>query len=226
MKTQTIVILCVCVVVVLDFLIIGFLVASYFTSQLIAQKNAKVMLVVAKHHYAKGTAIKDPEQMFEYREFLASDAPWGSIIELKALRDQTLTNDIQEGEPLVVDLLQETKKAPRSVLFGDLEPGKRAILVKTKARAGLIQVGSRVDVIYSNPDGGQKSEAKILLRNILVRAIEQPMLDDDNKIELVPLLVTLDVTPEEALVLAPIKETGNVTLTNRPKEDTKKLDVP
>ena len=41
-----------------------------------------------------------------------------------------------------------------------------------RKRAGFIQVGSRVAVIYSEPDGGQKAEAKTLLQNVLVRAVD------------------------------------------------------
>ena len=37
--------------------------------RLFEPRNKQVMVVVAKHDYPKGTAITDPEQMFELREF-------------------------------------------------------------------------------------------------------------------------------------------------------------
>jgi Flp pilus assembly protein CpaB len=223
MKPKTIVILC--------SLVLGFvcltccgLVASYLTSQLIAQKNMKVLLVVARHNYPNGAAINDPEEMFEIREFPASEAPAGYLTELKEVRDTTLTKDIREGEPVRIFHLERTQDALKSVLIDDAEPGKRAIEVKTLARGGFIKPGSRVDVIYSKSDGDIKAEAKILLQNTLVRAVERQMPDKGHKGGFVPVIVTLDVTPEEALVLAPLKEKGSITLIIRPK-DRKESDA-
>src|SRR6266404_292641 len=112
MKTRTIVILCVGGALCFGCLICGGLVASYLTSQLIAQKNKRVVLVVAKLDYPKGTIITDPEQMFELREILESDAPPGILTDLEDLQDQTLTNDIRKGEPVQHHYLEETKLEP------------------------------------------------------------------------------------------------------------------
>ena len=79
-----------------------------------------------------------------------------------------------------------------------------------------------MDVIFSKSDKDQLAEAKILLQNILVRAVERQLPANENRMELVPLIVTLEVTPEEALVLAPVKESGFITLVLRPKRDNDK----
>ena len=219
MKTQTIVILCVGAALGLSCLIIGGLVASYLTSQLIAQKNAKMMILVAKHNYPKGTAINNPEQMFEFREILQTDAPFGAISDLDFLKDRTLTDDIREGQTVVGTLLGD------KIFLGPLEAGKRAMAVKTKARGGFIFPGARVDVIHNKTNGAQKSEGKLLLQNILVLAVDEEPPFEKKKMELVRLIVTLEVTPEEALVLVPFTGTGNFTLIRRGPGDEQKMEV-
>jgi Flp pilus assembly protein CpaB len=218
-------------IVILGGVFLGFvcltsccLVASYLTSQLIAQKNARILLVVARHNYPSGTAINDPEEMFEIREFPASEAPAGCVTDLEDLRDRTLIKDIREGEPVLTFFLERSQEALKSMLINEPEPGKRAIEVKTLARGGFIKPGSRVDVIYSKSDGDVKAEAKTLLQNVLVRAVERQMPDRGHNGGFVSLIVTLDVTPEEALVLAPLKEKGSITLIIRPK-DRKESDA-
>jgi pilus assembly protein CpaB len=224
MKTQSIIILWVSIALGLGCLICGGLVASYLTSQLIAQRNKRVMVLVAKHNYPNGTAITDPQQMFELQSILEMDAPPFVVTELEELRDRTLTHDIHEGEPVVHFHLERTQDALKSMLVDEIDPGKRTIEVKTKARAGFIKPGSRVDVIFTKADGAAKPESKILLQNILVRAVEREVPDGMRNLELVPLLVYLDVTPEDALVLAPLKEKGNITLVLRPP-DAMKIDA-
>jgi pilus assembly protein CpaB len=216
MKTQSIIILWVSIALGFGCLICGGLVASYLTSQLIAQRNKRVMVLVAKHNYPNGTAITDPQQMFELQSILEMDAPPFVVTELEELRDRTLTHDIHEGEPVVHFHLERTQDALKSMLVDATDPGKRTIEVKTKARGGFIKPGSRVDVIFTKADGAAKPDTKILLQNILVRAVEREMLAEMRNMDFVPFIVTLDVTPEEALVLAPLKEKGTITLVLRP----------
>jgi pilus assembly protein CpaB len=224
MKTQNIIILWVSIALGFGCLICGGLVASYLTSQLIAQRNKRVMVFVAKHNYPNGTAITDPQQMFELQSILEMDAPPFVVTELEELRDRTLTHDIHEGEPAVHFHLERTQDVLKSMLVDEIDPGKRTIEVKTKARRGFIKPGSRVDVIFTKADGVAKPESKILLQNILVRAVEREVPDGMRNLELVPLVVYLDVTPEDALVLAPMKEKGSITLVLRPA-DAMKIDA-
>src|SRR5439155_23798932 len=97
MKTQTIVILWVCVAFGFLSLCVCGLVSSYLTSQLIAQKNRRVMLVVAKHNYPKGTAISNAEEMFELREIREADAPSGYLTEVEEQNRRILIKDIRES---------------------------------------------------------------------------------------------------------------------------------
>ncbi len=212
MKTQSIVILSVCVAFCFLCLVACGLVSSYLTSQLIAQKNAKVLLLVAKDNYPEGAAIKDPEEMFEFQEILARDAPVGFFSDLEDLRGLTLISGIRKGQPVLQGFVQKTKDTTKSVSIDHLAPGRRAIAIKTKGQWGFIEAGSRYDVIHIKSEDDPKEEAKMLFERILVRAVEREKPNKEGDMQLVPLIVTLDVTPEQALVLAALKEKGSIVL--------------
>jgi Flp pilus assembly protein CpaB len=218
MKTQTIVILCIGVAVAFVCLIFGGLVASYLTSQLIAQKNMRVLLVVARHNYPSGTAINDPEEMFEMREFFASDAPSGRVTELEELRGRTLTRDISEGEPL---LEGDSKLDPPG-------PGRKYLDLVVKARENSIRAGTRVDVILSKSKEDPKAET-IVLHGVLVRTVKsmlgQEVLEKEGKTDLVAIHVVLDVSlAEGAQFVASVKESKSFSFELRPSGDNKKVD--
>jgi len=218
MKPKTIIIVC--------SLVFGFvcltccgLVASYLTSQLIAQKNKRVLLVVARHNYPNGAAINDPEEMFELQEIREADAPSGFITELEELRGRTLTRDISEGEPLVEG---DSKLDPPS-------PGRKYLDLVVEARANSIRAGTRVDVILSKSKEDPKAET-IVLHDVLVRAVKpsmlgQEMLEKEGKTGFVALYVVLDVSPAEGAQLAgSVKKFHSSSFELRPSGDNKKVE--
>jgi Flp pilus assembly protein CpaB len=247
MKTQTVIILWVSGAFCLGCLICGGgLVASYLTSQLIAQKNKKVMLVVAKRDYPKGTEISDPEQMFELREFFDKDAPQAAVVDFDEgskglIRGSILMNDIHEGQPLQLIFLERPalKKLREDVnLHLKLDPpgpGKQHFRMIAKGREQFIKAGSRVDVIQKQSQEDPKAE-KILLHSALIRsatprsAILQKMQQKEEKKDSLPqYLVTLEITDEEAKVLqsameASLKEHEIPIFELRPGRDAKKVD--
>jgi Flp pilus assembly protein CpaB len=127
--------------------------------------------------------------------------------------------------------VQRTKNPGESALTDEVEPGKRSIRIFAKARGESIQAGNRVDVIYSKSDGDPKTEAKTLLRDILVRAVRplpetlrRRILEKEGKTDFVPLYVTLDVPAGEAEFLLSLKEPESINFELRPSGDNKKVD--
>jgi len=149
MKTQTAVILWVCVAFgVLSLCVCG-LVSSYLTSQLIAQKNRRVMLVVAKHNYPKGTAITNAQDVFELRDIRETDAPSGYLTEVEKLNRMILNQDILEGEPITISHLKDQNRVSlyQVVPVGKAGSGRQLILVIGEGREELVRVGTHIDVI-------------------------------------------------------------------------------
>jgi len=135
------------------------------------ERNKKVMLVVAKHDYPKGTTITDPEQMFELREFLEADGPFVAFENLDEVsQDFVLIDDIREGQPLTRKSVAFRIAKALMDLTSDDPPGPgRAYwaIIDAKAHQGSIRVGSRVDVIDKDPNG----ESKIVFHDVVVRYV-------------------------------------------------------
>lgn len=71
-----------------------------------------VFVLCAKQEYEQGTLVKDPESMFEVREFSKNELPRGSILEehLNSLRDCVLTKSLEKGEPLTSEMFRPMKE--------------------------------------------------------------------------------------------------------------------
>src|SRR5712692_3959868 len=85
------------------------LVASYLTTQLIAQKNATVKILYAKQKINAYTPIKNAKDMFEEKEVLQNQAPADAVTssEMDKLETFTLVKDIAENQPLVNSALKD-----------------------------------------------------------------------------------------------------------------------
>jgi len=99
------------------YAIVGFIIlvaaGGYLIVQLIAQRSTKVILLVAKGDYPKGTSIKEPKEMFEFFEIFLRDAPIGFITDFGELQDQTLTKDLRKAEPVQMMFLQISGTKPK-----------------------------------------------------------------------------------------------------------------
>jgi pilus assembly protein CpaB len=211
MKSKTMILMVVAVVCGLA--------ASYMTSRLLADRNEKVSILVAKQRLSAWTPVKNAEDMFELEEHTKNDVPKNAVTKFDSVRDQTVVRAMDKGEPLVAENLMDKTKAGLEAL---LPPGKRAVAVRTTAECvagGFVMPGSRVDVIHATRRGDKDSDSKVVLQNILVRAVDQQAMKPDDKPGLVPATVTMEVTPAEALVLARVKDTGTLTLALRAAGD-------
>jgi Flp pilus assembly protein CpaB len=199
------------------------LVASYLTSQLIAQKNQKVQLLVAKKAVNQWALIKSPEEMFEVREWPQSEAPSGFMSDIKELKDRQALKDIEQDKPVTTSMLVDKNKLGMEAL---LQQGTRGLAISVNvasAVAGFIQPGSKVDIVH-NIRSGSNSEAKMVLENVLVRAVDQQPVRPEDKAAMIPTTVTLQLTPEQSLKLCAYKDSGNLTLLLRPIGDDTKVD--
>jgi hypothetical protein len=236
----------ICIVFFTCIFLIIFSIGGVFIIRLIDQGNRqieprdeKVMVVVAKHDYPKGTIITDPEQMFEVREFLLADTPILRLSKVaEAGRSSILTKDIHEGQPLLLDSV-ELATFTGLIKVGKLEPpgpGREYFGIMTaQARQDSIRVGTRVDVFECKSKNEPKGESKILLHDALVRAVLpapsslQERLNKDGKTNLVALDVVVDISAQElGAFLASVKPDSVLFLLDlyevRPSIDTKKVD--
>jgi pilus assembly protein CpaB len=200
--------------------------ASYMTSKLLAERNKApvetpmVPVLVAKERIPAWQPIKEPERLFEIKQYPQDVAPPKAVGSFEELKDQQLNKPLDAGKPLTVqDLL--TKEQKEVAL--QIQPGQRAVAFKVNVEAmvaGYVLPGSRVDV--SVITRGADASARIFLQNMLVLAVDQT----DQAVKagevrtIVGQTVTLAATPEESLRLALAGSQGELRLLlRRPGED-------
>jgi pilus assembly protein CpaB len=194
------------------------LAAAYMTHSLFATKDDRVQILVAKQRFNSWTPIKSPEDMFEPDERPRGDVPKDAVTKFEAAKDHVLVKGMDKGDPLIATNMVDKNKGGLEVV---LPPGKRAVAVRTTAQAvagGFVFPGSHVDVLHTTKRG-DSPESRVVLQNILVRAVDQAAMKPEDKPGLVPATVTLEVTPQQALVLARVQDFGTITLALRPYGD-------
>lgn len=197
-------------------LIISILIIAFATSVLAykwlqgkagAEKAQKVPVAVAMADLPWGT-ILDKTNM-RVVPFPRQNLPSGYYLDMNALQGRVVISPVKMNEPII-----DSRLAPTGITNGGvaavISPGKRAMAIKVdKVRGiyGFIKPGHRVDVLVSickNGQFGQNPVTKTVLQNILVLAVgsETDDKDKNKKPSGNPDVVTLEVTPEEAEVLA------------------------
>jgi pilus assembly protein CpaB len=181
--------------------------------------QGKVKLIVAKKNIAQGMQIKNPEELFELREWPKGEAPMEYVTKFNDLKDRVLLLDIQGGRPVVLGMFYDKNKL-KGLVDTDKKVRRIAITVNAAQTAGgFILPGSHVDIVHTvNFKGG--SETKMILENVLVRAVDQQPVRPEDKPSSVPVTITLELSLEQAQKLIHLKSTGTLTVLVRPSGNT------
>lgn len=136
---------------------------------------------------------------------------------------------ISAGEPLIAQKLHEQKNG--GFLSAALPSGMRAVSIKISPETGaggFILPDDRVDVLLTRQKPGAGGESTVhssetVLRNVRVLAIDQSLKDkterDDENSVAVGKTATVEVTPQQAEVLALAEAQGDLSLTLRSLAD-------
>lgn len=204
------------------------LVASYMTSQLLANREKAVPTVkvlVAKKRLPSYTLLKDPETLFVEKEFPEDVAPKKAVTSFADVKDKRTNKVLNEEGVLLTDDLADSKTDGMAAQMG---PGERAIAIKVNAESlagGFVLPGSRVDVLHTLRGDSSNSEAKIILQNMLVLAVDTRDAKDPEQRSILGQTVTLSAKPEEAQRLTLAQSLGELRLTLRPVGDREVLHI-
>lgn len=129
---------------------------------------------------------------------------------------------IGAGEPVTRDRV--VQKGERGFLAAILTPGMRGVSVPVNATSGvggLLFPGDRVDVILSHEIGGgaaagdrRRRASETVLQNVRLLAVDQST-ENVNNLPAVAKTATLEVTPNQAEVLAVVVDMGRLSLSLR-----------
>jgi len=190
----------------------------------------KVHILVAGRTVRAGSLLK-PEEITS-REFDEGTLPEGTTVDSVASRANLVgamvRRPIGAGEPLMLDNLM--RPGDHGFLAAVLSPGMRAVTIGVDAvsgTAGLIWPGDKVDVIMTHTIDsprtplGQKVQARTVLRNARVIAIDQQMVQGavpGGAEAITARTVTIEVTGEQAQHVQIATRLGRLSLSVRSSE--------
>ena len=178
-----------------------------------SQKTKKIAVAAVK--LGLGTQIK--AEQVSLAEWPESLLPRGTFHEVEKLVGRVTIAEIFPGEPIL-----EARLAPEGSAAGlpaIIPPGMRAMTVKVDeviGVAGFVAPGTYVDVVATVVEGtGQNAVSRVILQNVKVLASGQRMETQKDGQAIEVKTVTLQVTPEEAEILALASNAGKLQLVMR-----------
>jgi pilus assembly protein CpaB len=154
-------------------------------------------------------------------ELPPASVPEGAFADAAEAMGLIAIQTVYKGEVLIAGRVVETVGG--SALAAVVATGMRAITVRVDdvvGVAGFLLPGNRVDVIATRRvRGGDETEARTLIKNLKVLAVDQTTSPDKDA-PVVVRAVTLEATPAQAEAIVRATQDGKVQLTLRnPLED-------
>ncbi len=209
--------------VFLSALIIG-AVATFSVYKLVVEQRvvsvgpeaATVPVVVAVGDIAEGSVLEPT--MLRVKQQDQAELPAGTFANIDSLTERVTQIPIFTGEPIL-----EGKLAPVGTAAGleiKIAQGKRAMAIPVNDHVGIngfVQPNSRVDVLvtFRNKTGMNDQQAKVFLQNMRVLSVGQHLYRGDDGKPITANTVTLEVSPEDAELLAVAMNEGVLSLALR-----------
>ena len=192
-----------------------------------SRKVAETKVLVAARSLPAGTILKTDDLKWQpWPEDAVTDIliREGSV-PLGDMAGKVLRTALLAGQPVPQDAAVGPKE--RGFLAAVLSPGMRAITVSlspTTGVGGFVFPGDRVDLVVTHEveRGDSRLEvAETVIRNVRVLAIDQSFRQNEKGEQVaIGKTATLELTPEQAKVLATAEALGSITLALRSLADS------
>lgn len=173
--------------------------------------------------------ISDPQKYFEIVAVPELNLPPKILTSFDLIKDKSLNKNLYEQSFVTSDDLLGPNQ---HYLTDQIEKGKRLFGLTVNAESlagGFILPGSTVDLIGTKRLPNNNIETETVLENIRVMAVgDKSTINEkqgDVRHSIVENTVTLEVTPDEAQILAMWKSIGEIKLSARAKDDNEKLNI-
>jgi pilus assembly protein CpaB len=199
--------------------------ASYMTSRLLADRNQaveKITVPVARKNLNIGDTLKDPEDLFENKEFPKGNEPRLAILEVEKIKGRVLKRSLRAGDFITEDDMLDSKGG--GGMHANMPKGHVAVGIRVNPESiagGFASLpGSRVNVLWTVRRGNDReSFAKILLENVLVLAADQSTIRSENGTAMPANVVTVALKHEDSMKVELAKSVGSVSLVLRGFQD-------
>ncbi len=144
----------------------------------------------------------------------------GSIDE--AVKGTVVRASILQGQPIAANAIVHGDAS--GFLAATLSPGMRAVSIDISAQSsagGFVLPNDRVDVILTRKFEGSppRVQAKTILSNLRVMAVDQTFKQEKDTRTVVGKTATVEVSPEQAEIIAMSASAGQLSLSLRPLGD-------
>ena len=173
--------------------------------------------------------ISDPQKYFDLIAIPDLNLPPKILKSFEQVKDKSLNKTLTDQSFVTED---DLLGANQHYLTDQLDKGKRLFGLTVNAESlagGFILPGSTVDLIGTKRLANNNIETQTVLENIRVMAVgdkstinEKP---SDVRHSIIENTVTLEVSPDEAQVLAMWKSIGEIKLSARAKDDNDKVNT-
>ena len=182
-------------------------------------------ILVAKQNLPAGTLLRDTD--FTWQQLAPGDSGEGSIFEAlsstAALRGSYLKTRVESHKPILHENI--IRPGEQGFIVASLAPGMRAVsmaITQVSGVSGFISPGDMVDVLLThkvedtsdNPVLTPRRFSETILKGLRLLAIEQ-IIDPNTGKPQVGQTVTLEVTPQQAEVVALAASMGKLSLSLR-----------
>jgi len=173
--------------------------------------------------------ISDPQKYFDLIAVPELNLPPKILKSFEQVKDKSLNKTLTDQSFVTED---DLLGANQHYLTDQLDKGKRLFGLTVNAESlagGFILPGSTVDLIGTKRLANNNIETQTVLENIRVMAVgDKSTINEkqgDVRHSIIETTVTLEVSPEEAQVLAMWKSVGEIKLSARAKNDTEKVNT-
>jgi len=189
----------------------------FYYANAVAPKHEKTLrMVVATHDMPMGTLLRKSDlKIVNYPE---KDVPKGSVFQVASAENRVLMVPLNTNEPVLQAKLSDMTSVEG--VSSTIDKGYRAVSVQVtdvSGVAGLIQPGSRVDVIFTRPGSMAEASTSTILQNVKVISTGRTVAVGQTVDPRAPKspTVTLILLPEDAQKLELAKSQGKISLSLR-----------
>ena len=173
--------------------------------------------------------ISDPQKYFDLIAVPELNLPPKILKSFEQVKDKSLNKTLTDQSFVTED---DLLGANQHYLTDQLDKGKRLFGLTVNAESlagGFILPGSTVDLIGTKRLANNNIETQTVLENIRVMAVgDKSTINEkqgDVRHSIIETTVTLEVSPEQAQILAMWKSIGEIKLSARAKDDNDKVNT-